>query len=438
MYNFRRGAFIALSLYFLIRIRMSIRTNSERFKETVDSILDRKVSDFLPRIHTAPGDDLQRILDLQLYLSCLIKNGKWTIDSQLWPSFSLAKACSHSNVHSRFSDLASTADLCYFLSGKKILFIGPETTYYLHSLWLASLETYERRSHTCLGHEFCTFHHICRLSTVSGELPLEGLTDGRKKKMPSNNMLMTLKSSLFQYTFSTTLDASENNHDRLYTKPVVDEQTAIRVPNTYWLRRARKADVIVINRGPVPSPATTYAFSSEKSGNWTFTRNICAQNNHLGSSPCNATLETLLVNAALHVTVNYYLPSLFQSLQIISQDIEIARSSLVWQSSWYIQPICSLALLPNSVSLLEDTWSTENVGLVDPWTFYYNSQVYMHDRLLPKILPHFNITYIPLTMPTYLRPQLRLPQKEWDISAAHPKDCLRQPWPTFGAYSLEM
>lgn len=372
MFNFRRSVFVALLLYFLIRV--SIRTNSGQSKGMVVSILDRRVSDFLPRTHKTPRDDLQRILDLQLYLSCLIKNGKWTIDSQLWPSFSLAEACSNSNVHPKFDDLASNANLCHFLIGKKILFVGPETTFYLHSLWLSSLETYERRSHTCLGHEFCTFHHICRPFTVNGELSPEDLPDGRKKKMPSKNMLMALKSSLFQYTFSTTLHASENKHDRLYTEPVVDEQTVIRVPNSYWLRRARKADVIVINRGPVLAPATTYAFSNEKSGNWTFTRNICAQNNYLGSAPCNATLEALLVNAALHVTVNRYLPSLFQSLQIIAQDNEIARSSFVWQSSWYIQPTCSLALLPNSVSLLEDTWSTESVSLVDPWTFYYNSQ----------------------------------------------------------------
>ncbi len=456
MFNFRRGAFFVLLLYFLIHL--CTRTDSGGFKDTVDSVLDRKVSDFQPGTHKSPAGDLQRIFDMQLYLSCLIKNGKWAVDSQMWPSFSLARACLNSNVHSNFSDLVNIADLCHFLAGKKLLFVGPETTFYLHSLWLASLEVYERRPYTCLGQEFCTFHHICRPSTVNGEISLEDLTDGRKKKMPSKNILTALKSSLFQYTLSTTLHASRNQHDKLYTERIINAQTVIRAPNSYWLRRARKADIIVINRGPVPAPATTYAFSKEKLGNWSFTRNICAQNNYLGSAPCNATLETLLINAALHATISHYLPSLFQSLQTIASDSEIARSCTVWQSSWYIQPVCALALLPNSISLLEDRWSTENVGLVDPWTFYYNSQgkilttcppvpvtsqrlnptVYMHDHVLPQILPYFNITYIPLTVPAYLRPQLRFPLKNRDISSRYPKDCLREPWPTFGADSMEM
>ena len=60
----------------------------------------------------------------------------------------------------------------------------------------------------------------------------------------------------------------------------------------------------------------------------------------------------------------------------------------------------------------------------------------MHDRLLPLILPHFNVVYLPLTVPSYspLRPWLGL----FSRPPPQVKDCIRNPWPNYGADGLEV
>ena len=60
----------------------------------------------------------------------------------------------------------------------------------------------------------------------------------------------------------------------------------------------------------------------------------------------------------------------------------------------------------------------------------------MHDRLLPLILPHFNIVYLPLTIPS------RPPPSRWLFLGPPPlsqvKDCIRKPWLNYGADALEV
>ena len=62
----------------------------------------------------------------------------------------------------------------------------------------------------------------------------------------------------------------------------------------------------------------------------------------------------------------------------------------------------------------------------------------MHDRLLPLILPHFNIVYLPLTVPS------RPPPSRWPSLVSRPsslsqvKDCIRNPWPNYGVDGLEV
>lgn len=62
----------------------------------------------------------------------------------------------------------------------------------------------------------------------------------------------------------------------------------------------------------------------------------------------------------------------------------------------------------------------------------------MHDRLLPLILPHFNIVYLPLTMPSRPPPSRWLGLFFGPPSLSQEKDCIRNPWPNYGADSLEV
>ncbi|KAF8200729.1 hypothetical protein BJ912DRAFT_812189, partial [Pholiota molesta] len=346
--------------------------------DIVDAVLDDEISKFLHSVGSSPARtsmESARKKILQSALLCSTKKGTWKLGAnfkQTWPIFAPNKHCPGTYSSIRSTGSTASSDICEYLSGKRILFVGPETTFYLHSLWLASLETYEHRSLTCLGRNFCTFHNICRRPAVEGEIVLEELLN-RKKKMPSQNMLLATNSSILQYALSATLHVSNDQRDEAYTEPVVNQQTGIRVENTYWLRRARKSDIIVVNRGPIPAPAMTYAFADAVTDKWAFAANLCSQSKYLGTDDCGKSLESRLVNAALHVTVNQFMPTVLQSLEAISQDPDIARLSLIWHSSWYIQPSCAMAGLPSSVPLLRETWSN-NASMVDPWSFYYNSQ----------------------------------------------------------------
>ncbi|KAJ7185155.1 hypothetical protein B0H12DRAFT_993584, partial [Mycena haematopus] len=138
---------------------------------------------------------------------------------------------------------------CELLTAKKILLVGPETTYYLHSLWLHALEAHEHRTKFCHGPEFCKFHHIC--------LPA-GFPDthnDRYKFPPKDEELVASSSAMMRYVLSTSLYTAPDTNDTGYTQAVVDPATGIRLKNAYWLRQARRADIILMNRGPIPAPA---------------------------------------------------------------------------------------------------------------------------------------------------------------------------------------
>ena len=62
----------------------------------------------------------------------------------------------------------------------------------------------------------------------------------------------------------------------------------------------------------------------------------------------------------------------------------------------------------------------------------------MHDRLLPLILPHFNIVYLPLTIPSRPPPSRWLGLFSGPPSSSQVKDCIRKPWPNYGADALEV
>ncbi|KAJ7125023.1 hypothetical protein C8R44DRAFT_574305, partial [Mycena epipterygia] len=139
-------------------------------------------------------------------------------------------------------------DACAFLRSKRILLVGPETTFYLHSLWLRALETHDHRTHECPGLEFCNFHHIC--------LPPGYATPQERFKFPPKDTeLIASGSAVLRYVLSTSLYAATDKNDAGYTQPVVDPATGVRLKNGYWLYKARSTDIILMNRGPIPAPA---------------------------------------------------------------------------------------------------------------------------------------------------------------------------------------
>jgi hypothetical protein len=189
---------VLYTISFLVPIR-DLDSNSQ-IKGIVDKIMEDAAlnlvfsGDLFGR--TIPKVDLTRLFAHQTSLSCSLRGGKWNLRSNQ-PAFALRQDCSSTwRISAKFS-----IHICSLLAGKRIFFVGPETTYYLHSLWLSSLNSYEGRPHDCLGQAYCVFHHICRSPVNGNEDDLDILV-GRKKKMPSNLMLSSTNSSLLQYSLS--------------------------------------------------------------------------------------------------------------------------------------------------------------------------------------------------------------------------------------------
>lgn len=299
-------------LYFYISDRRVAR--AAVFKASVDLILDQAIAQYL-RV-----DKPNEVYDLQDSLICTTTN-----------------RCTTDNTST------IVANLCTALVGRQVLFIGAETTYYLHTLWLDALGAHSNRSLMCNGPQFCTFHHVCGHAVP--------IYKGRVIKLPHKDELIATNSCIIRYVRSYTLHATEDATDRAYTQPIVDEFTGVRVHNAYWLRRARNADVIVMNHGPLPAPVSTY-----ESGNWTFVNEPL----YVDGSP--------IVNAAVHATLTRFLPSTVRALHVIESLHSKKRPVVVWHGSWLMDSGCP----DRKKRGIVDWLNGRLVG--DHWTLYYNAQ----------------------------------------------------------------
>jgi hypothetical protein len=345
-------SFISLAAALILLLYLSWRT---RTKPSIKWLMDKALEDFASQFLSVDvGGDIAKAFEIQSFLSCRATN------SERMPT-----TCS--------SFQGVYPDICQLLPGKKLLLVGPETTHFLHSLWLDVVERRRNQTHVCPGRDFCTFHHICRDPSIS---PGNSDRAERKKKLPSDNLLRATKSSLLQYTYSTTLYAASNRNDMLYQFPLVDPETGIQQASQYWLRRARRADVIILSRAPIPAPVSTYTLGP--SGNWTFASGLCTQRKHFPANYCQLSLAHSLASAALDMTIRNFLPSVLQTIEKLATDTSFQGSLRIWHGNWFIQPSCLVSGLPRDMQLLANFWSCTGMGdscdQMDPWTYFYNLQ----------------------------------------------------------------
>ncbi|KAJ6495672.1 hypothetical protein C8R47DRAFT_973606 [Mycena vitilis] len=292
------------------------------------------------------------------------------------------------------------AKTCESLRTKKILLVGPQTTFYLHSLWLSALETHDRRTHDCPGLEFCNFHHICLP-------PAYSTPNDRYKFPPKDEELIASGSAVMRYVLSTSLYVARDKNDPGYTQPVVDPATGIRLKNTYWLLQARKTDIVLMNRGPIPAPAWTYA-GHRRLGNWTFARDLPR---HLEQGD---SLAIEVINAAFHATVTRFIPEVLESLRTIQEDPLIRHKTLAWHASWFFDAVAFHS--PRTVD--------------DPWALYYNAQVYMQNYLLRALLPRYGVHFLSRVYPSRV-------EAEGPLTDPAPHDKLRFRLGTPNAQAME-
>ncbi|KAJ3550932.1 hypothetical protein NMY22_g110 [Coprinellus aureogranulatus] len=337
------------------------------------------------------------IANMQNALSCLVQRRDLTSE------YSPNKTCSSDASSFNLEPDASTR-ICDYLGGKRIVFVGPLTTYHLHDLWLEALQAHEGHSLTCPGPEFCIFHHIC-YPDRNGTF----YSDSDRQRFPKNQELRNTRSAVLQYVLSSSLIAHSDKDSYLYTRPVMDPRTNVRMRNYYWLRKARKANVLVLSQAPIPAPPETYTqyFKREQNSMTYFSV--------LPGRWQPVQFQEELVALALNTTMNVFLPSLRDAIHAIRTDNEIRNTLKIWHGHWPLDPNCTNSGLPSGVP----RWHNFGPRIAmpfDPWTFYYNLQggttfhlthklstvfpVYMHDQILPNLLPYFDVLYLPIAVVT--------------------------------------
>ncbi|KAJ3867989.1 hypothetical protein EV359DRAFT_33277 [Lentinula novae-zelandiae] len=332
-----------------------------------------------------------------------------------------------------FRDSLRVDTLCPLIRRKKILFAGPDTTFYLHANLLQAFELHENRSHSCLGTEFCTFHQICRVPRSSNSAE-PFFPPGGFKKYPSNRELDASQSSILKYILSNSLYAGSDIQDPRYTDPLaqVDQDTGVRQKERYWLGQARKADVLVLNRGPLPAPAWTYDGTLQ--GNWSFVQKPLRimrgreieRDGRVGEN----TLESRnlygegILDIALRVTVDKFLPEIVETLKALSKEAQQHRQVVLWHGSWIMEPVCARKDA-RGLSTLDSK--------MDPWTLFYNAQVHMQNYVLRALLPHYKVLFVPMIVPSWFSSGIDMGYSKKMIMGR--KDCLRYP---FGSILEEM
>jgi len=135
-----------------------------------------------------------------------------------------------------------------------------------------------------------------------------------------------------------------------------------------WFSKAQKAQVLIMNKGPIPAPASTFG---SPTGNWSFTEKV-PQEVRAGFQDSHLTFR--VINAALHAVFQEYLPDLMQALDALALTRKPQR---IFLGSWYQQPVCTnagLGLGIRTTSLIWERNTNARIRRVDPWTLYYNAQ----------------------------------------------------------------
>lgn len=344
------------------------------------------------------------------------------------------------------------AQACQILQGKSVFLVGPhETLYQLHSFLLTVLHPDPipgstiaptmrpscpggTLSYSCPSHPLCyptklppqsSFHSDSGSTSGSGsgsdtnyDYESPSLADIRSTNSSSGSN----SSSLLRFLNSGNLNPSATQEDvRLSSVPSVDPRTGARVIDSRWVRYAAssKADILVLNRGPLPAPAWSYNKNDDSPAarnlTWLTTLRALEQehaeplsdlfvdvlsrlrldhhrhDDHDDPAAEHADFTKQVINAALHSTISTFLPSLLSTLSRLREHAGHHRPILgtttppikpvLWYGSWFLPVSCA----PDSLSVFFSSSSsdprhllaqllTQAEAMNNPWNAYYNAQ----------------------------------------------------------------
>lgn len=302
-------------------------------------------------------------------------------DAQIW----------HNMSGSRIKPISC---LCSFLAGKRLTMVGGEHIYRFHNLLLNHQKKTEGKRFQCLGKEFCTHHHLCLRTTRNNPVLKEELL--RYISSPSVEELVQTGSSLANYVLSDTLLALPSPEAPEYSVPYIHAFSGVRSRETYWLGSARKADILILGRGPFSAPPSTYT------GNWSLLSDVPLYTGSYHTKiPSTASIPNPLqiVDAAVHATLSVFLPEILHTLDALrANSCFNKKKKVIWlanqprfpgnshyQTNVFVRTYSPQGEFspsdPKAVLLRCLAVISTGEHLEDPWTFYYNIQGMSFSRL---------------------------------------------------------
>lgn len=345
----------------------------------------------------AAAQQLLRCLsDLSQFDSCSLSHSAidTTSASHVMP-FIVPTSQIHNVSGSRIKPISC---LCSSLAGKRLTMVGGDHVHRFHNLLLEHQRRFEGKRFPCLGKEFCTHHHMCSRATRNNPLLKEELI--RYIRSPSTEELVQTGSSLVNYILSDTLLALPDPEAPEYSVPYIHAFSGVRSRETYWLASARKADILILGRGPFSAPPSTYT------GNWSFLSGFPSytRSYHVNipsfASPIPKPLQ--IVDAALHATLSVFLPEIQHTLDALRANGCLNRKKkIIWlvsqprlpgQGHGQTNALLRTHLLPSgqgepspgdpkAVLLRHLAVLSTYERPKDSWTLYYNVQGMSFSRL---------------------------------------------------------
>ena len=332
------------------------------------------------------------------------------------------------------------AQACQILRGKSLFLVGPhETLYQLHSYLLTVLHPSPdpilgstiapTMRPSCPGGSFpysCPSHPLCHptksppQSSFHSESDSDSSSDSdsgsdtnHDYEFPTLADIQSTNrsdSSLLRFLNSGNLNPSPAQEDVRLSVPSVDPRTGVRIIDSRWVRYAAssKADILVLNRGPLPAPAWSYNknASQERNLTWLTTLRFLEQkyaeplsdlfadvlssldrhyDDDLLLQSAEPDTTKLVIDAALHSTISTFLPSLLSTLNRLREHaghrpILGTKKPVLWYGSWFLPVSCA----PDSLSVFSSSESDPRHLLAqlliqaetmnNPWSAYYNAQ----------------------------------------------------------------
>lgn len=311
-------------------------TVERRFKHYLDTTISWHTEQLLGhhQTHLIPHARRRKISTIQARLGCYARNGFWSLLSERyhhngtcieeWPSLE----------NLELKDLIKL--FCQLLSGKRILLVGPHAFHHIQTLLFEALAKHDEKSYSSGYPDSGRHYLVCR--------------DAQKAQDPSFNL------THISFSLSDTLFPIQGDDE--INGPEVDPRTGVRVHNSYWFKELWKTQLLILNKGPIPAPASTYDGGT---GNWSFIR----QANEAGEED---NLSARIVKAAFDIIFQVYIPQLLHTLNVL----EGTKSNTVFFGPWFQQSICTNSGLNAKFRTTKLFW--EPYDQVDPWSLYYNTQ----------------------------------------------------------------